>query len=58
MPIYEFFCEKCGKKQEVIAKMSEKVDPICDNCQIKMKLQVNSLNFILKGSGWSQDGYE
>jgi putative FmdB family regulatory protein len=33
MPIYEFRCQKCGKKSEVITfRVSEEVSPTCRHC--------------------------
>ena len=33
MPIYEFRCQACGKKNEVITfRVSEKYDAVCDHC--------------------------
>lgn len=33
MPIYEYRCEKCGKKSELLTfKVSDEVDPVCKHC--------------------------
>ncbi|RKX63181.1 MAG: zinc ribbon domain-containing protein [Tenericutes bacterium] len=61
MPIYEYECESCGSRKEIIvAKQSDlahlrKVE--CDKCKGAMKKIISSSNFQLKGGGWYKDGY-
>ena len=60
-PIYEYKCNKCGKIFEKLMPMQDdKADnkymrcPCCQDIGVK----IPSINhFILKGTGWSKDGY-
>lgn len=53
MPIYEYQCEACGHHEEVIQKISDKPLRRCANCgKNKLKKQVSSTAFQLKGEGW------
>jgi putative FmdB family regulatory protein len=59
MPIYEYVCEKCRKKQEIIQKFGEDMPEICPECHEKGSLKkiVTSSAFHLKGGGWYKDLY-
>lgn len=53
MPIYEYECEQCKKRIEVIQKLSDAPLEICSSCGGKVHKMVSSpagLHF--KGSGW------
>lgn len=55
MPIFEYECKKCSKKNErIVSKHDEVV--VCDCGYIMKKLPPLS-NFSLKGSGWAFDNY-
>jgi len=53
MPLYEYQCEACGKRFEVIRKFS---DPPLDTCQLCVKGPIQRLlsspAIQFKGSGW------
>ena len=66
MPIYEYECQKCGERIEVMQRMSE--DPLeeCSKkptkgkkkaCGGELKKLISSTSFSLKGGGWAKDGY-
>ena len=66
MPIYEYECQKCGERIEVMQRISE--DPLkkcsTENCKDKkkagsgeLKKLISSTSFSLKGGGWAKDGY-
>ena len=65
MPIYEYQCEKCGERLEVMQRMSE--DPLkkhlkkhCKDkkaCGGKLKKLISQTSFSPKGGGWAADGY-
>ncbi|GBE00403.1 zinc ribbon domain protein [bacterium BMS3Abin07] len=57
MPIYEYRCLKCNKKQEFFQRFSD--DPIttCPVCGGGMKKLVSANSFVLKGSGWYVTDY-
>src|SRR4051812_8494144 len=59
MPIYEYVCEKCGKLNEVIQKVSDPAPEKCDGCGAAGKLTkiVSRTSFQLKGGGWYSDLY-
>ena len=45
MPVYEFQCQDCGKKFEIVATLAEKevgLDPACPKCGRKRARQVFS----------------
>ena len=60
MPIYDYKCNKCGRKEEIIADIKH-YPPACAKCGWFMTKQVpTGTRFILKpgGScGWSEDGF-
>ena len=66
MPIYEYECQKCGERIEVMQRISE--DPLkkcpTETCKDKKKVcggelkkLISSTSFSLKGGGWAKDGY-
>jgi len=55
MPIYDWICEKCGLKCELISMVDEKKK--CRKCGNVMKRLPTQATFILKGDGWAKDGY-
>ena len=59
MPIYEYSCEKCGKKIDVLQKMDEPAPARCESCGElgTMARQVSRTSFVLKGGGWYSDLY-
>ena len=44
-PIYDFFCEECGKEDEILCKMDENI--ICPECGKLMQRKCNCTNFKL-----------
>lgn len=60
MPIYDYVCEVCNKKFEIIQKMNEEDltrYPGCDNIECKVKKIPSRNTFCLKGGGWAKDLY-
>ncbi len=58
MPIYEYYCQKCGHEFEVEQRIIE--DPIkkCPACRaLKAKRLISKTSFVLKGGGWYSDLY-
>ena len=58
MPLYEYRCERCGKKTEVIQSYSEKPLKICPHCGkpgLKKLLSAPAIQF--KGTGWYVTDY-
>ena len=55
MPAYNYKCPICGKVEEYQLPMIHE-PPI--HCNAKMDRVFSEMNFILKGEGWSKQGYE
>lgn len=54
MPTYLYRCPKCKTEEDIIHKMLESPDILCNKCAEKMNkcITSNSSGFILKGDGW------
>ena len=53
MPIYEYQCDACGKRVEVIQHISEKPLKVCPHCgKKKLRKLISASAFQLKGTGW------
>src|ERR1700682_1168664 len=58
MPLYEYQCEKCGKRMEVILqRFSDPHPKKCDHCGGKLKKLMSSPAVQFKGSGWYVSDY-
>lgn len=57
MPIYEYECQACGKKHEIIQKHSDKPVAECPVCKGSMRKLVSNSSFVLKGTGWYKTDY-
>lgn len=55
MPAYDYKCQVCGKIKEFILPMNHET-PQC--CGQPMERVFSEMKFILKGEGWSLQGYE
>lgn len=58
MPVYEYQCESCGKKFDLLATLAEKeagLAPVCPKCGAKRARQVFG-RFTLLASSKSSDG--
>ena len=59
MPIYEFICENCNYKEDLIRKISEPTIISCPKCNGQNFIkQVSAPNFKLKGSGWYETDFK
>ena len=60
MPIYEFQCNKCGKRFEKILSLSESSKDIECNCPKKApsKKVVSAPSFRLGGKGWYETDFK
>lgn len=53
MPIYEYQCEACGNRLEVMQKMSDAPLTECPGCgRHSLRKLVSAAGFQLKGGGW------
>lgn len=57
MPIYEYQCDVCGARRELILKPGEKARPTCATCRKQMRRVISKTAFVLKGSGWYVTDY-
>jgi putative FmdB family regulatory protein len=58
MPLYEYQCEACGARFEVIRKFSDPPLEVCPTCgKGPIQKLVSSPAFHLKGSGWYATDY-
>jgi putative FmdB family regulatory protein len=57
MPIYEYKCEKCGRKFDVFQKITDPEVKTCNFCNGPVKKLVSLSTFHLKGSGWYVTDY-
>lgn len=53
MPIYEYECEKCKDRFEVMQRMSDPPVTACSHCKGKVHKVISSPSgLVFKGSGW------
>jgi putative FmdB family regulatory protein len=53
MPLYEYVCDACGKRFELIQKFSDPAPESCPKCgQGPVHRQLSSPAIQFKGSGW------
>ncbi|HEY7112545.1 MAG TPA: FmdB family zinc ribbon protein [Thermoanaerobaculia bacterium] len=52
MPIYEYVCDKCRRKTEVIQRIGEKPLKVCPHCGGRLKKAISAPAIQFKGSGF------
>ena len=52
MPTYIYHCKKCKYDKDVVHKITENPEIVCEDCGDTMPKVIRSSNFHLKGSGW------
>ena len=57
MPLYEYKCEKCGERVEIIQRVSDKPYSHCPKCGGDMKKMVSAPAIQFKGSGFYKTDY-
>ncbi len=57
MPLYEYQCQSCGKKFEVLQKFSDAPLQIHEACGGKVEKLFSAPAFHLKGTGWYATDY-
>ena len=57
MPIYEYVCEKCGSRIEIIQRVGDPPPKRCRKCRGKLQKAISRTSFQLKGSGWYATDY-
>ena len=59
MPFYEYECQQCGHRAEVLQKIGDKPLKKCPDCgKNKLKKLVSAPVFRLKGSGWYETDFK
>ena len=57
MPIYEYSCQKCHARIEVMQKITDKPLKRCQSCGGKLEKEWSPTSFQFKGSGWYVTDY-
>ncbi len=57
MPIYEYQCEECENKFDMLQKITAEPLKECPECGGPVHKLVSSTSFILKGGGWYATEY-
>jgi putative FmdB family regulatory protein len=52
MPLYEYQCESCGHRFELIQKFSDPPEETCPSCGGPVRKLLSSPAIQFKGSGW------
>lgn len=57
MPTYEYKCDACGERFEVVQRITE--DPLteCRSCKGTIRRVIGPAGFVLKGGGWYATDY-
>ena len=59
MPIYEYQCQSCGHKQEIMHRISETPSLKCAACGAnELKKLISAVGFQLKGTGWYETDFK
>ena len=57
MPIYEYQCENCSRRFEVMQRMTEPLVATCEQCGGLVRRLISQTSFVLKGGGWYVTDY-
>ena len=57
MPLYEYECENCGQRTEVIQRVGAPPIGPCEECGGEMKRLLSAPAFQFKGTGWYVTDY-
>ena len=52
MPLYEYECQSCGRRTEVIQRISDDPLETCEYCSGDLEKLISAPAFQFKGSGW------
>ena len=58
MPIYEYQCTKCGRRVEMMQKITDESLQTCPSCKGQLRRLMSLTSFQLKGSGWYATDYK
>ena len=57
MPLYEYQCQKCGERVEMIQRFSDPPYTHCPNCGGAMRKLISPSAIMFKGSGFYKTDY-
>lgn len=57
MPLYEYACQSCGERVEIIQKLSDPPYSHCPKCGGEMRKLISSPAIQFKGSGFYKTDY-
>ena len=57
MPLYEYQCQKCGERVEIIQRVSDKPYSHCPKCGGDMKKLISAPAIQFRGSGFYKTDY-
>ena len=58
MPLYEYACDKCGKRSEILQKFTDAPVEVCEECGGHLTKLMSRTSFQLKGTGWYASDYK
>ncbi|MGH6636544.1 MAG: FmdB family zinc ribbon protein [Gammaproteobacteria bacterium] len=59
MPIYEYECDHCGQRIEIIQRMGDLPKTECPGCHTHaLRKLVSAAGFRLKGTGWYETDFK
>ncbi len=59
MPIYEYQCDRCEHKLQILQKISEEPLKDCPECnKTALKKLISAASFRLKGGGWYETDFK
>jgi putative FmdB family regulatory protein len=54
MPLYEYVCNQCGYKKEIMRTIDERNNPLpCDKCDSPMEILISPTPTKFIGDGWT-----
>jgi len=57
MPLYEYQCQECGEKMEVVQRFDDEPFTICSSCGGQLKKLISAPAIQFKGSGFYLTDY-
>jgi putative FmdB family regulatory protein len=57
MPLYEYVCEACGQRSEVLQRLGAEPLSVCPACSGKLRKLFSAPSFQFKGTGWYVTDY-
>ncbi len=59
MPIYEYYCRKCGHQLEVLQRIDDPLLRDCPQChKPSLAKQISAAGFRLAGTGWYETDFK